>query len=92
MMWTVRTTPRCADVTEHLTEQDLTKAAANLRQIEDYLGARVQWQLKAGTYDALKSVDQAASTISRINCGLVTARFNSPGVPDAEAISPSISN
>jgi hypothetical protein len=53
-------------VTQHLTIEELKKAAGNLRRIEDYLAVRAEWQLEQEGFEALRSADRAAMMIMEV--------------------------
>jgi hypothetical protein len=48
-----------------ITADELARAAANLKRIEDYLAARTRWRSEGRASSALRSIDEGAIAITR---------------------------
>jgi hypothetical protein len=70
-----------------ITVDELAKAAANLKRIEDYLAIRTQWRTEEGAASALRSIDDGAIAITRTldpyrDSHPITVEWGDPKLPE----------
>lgn len=70
-----------------ITIDELAKAAANLKRIEDYLAVRTQWRTEEGAASALRSIDDGAIAITRTldpyrDSHPITVEWGDPKLPE----------